>query len=125
MNTEKENIKDTQHRKYALTINQPFEKGYTHEKINELLQNHFKSIRYYCFAEEMGNKHHIHIYINFSSPVRFSQIKKYFKEAHIEQAYGTSSQNRDYVRKEGKWLKSNKKETSILNTFEEWRRNAI
>lgn len=101
--------KDTQHRKYLLTLNQPFEKGYTHEKINEILQNNFKSIRYYCFAEEMGTKHHIHIYINFSSPVRFSQVKKHFKEAHIEQALGTSKQNRDYVRKERKMAKYKQK----------------
>ncbi len=101
--------KDTQHRKYLLTLNQPLEKGYTHEKINEILQNNFKSIRYYCFAEEKGNKHHIHIYISFSSPVRFSQIKKYFKEAHIEQAFGTSKQNRDYIRKERKMAKYKQK----------------
>ena len=76
----KQIVKDTMHRKYMITINDPFQKGYTHEVINQLLQTKFKSIVYYCFAEEKGNKHHIHIYAVFKNPVRFSQIKKVFKE---------------------------------------------
>lgn len=77
---EKEIIKDSMHRKYLITINEPFEKGYTHQVINELLQNKFKSILYYCFAEEKGSRHHIHIYTVFKTPVRFSQVKKIFPE---------------------------------------------
>lgn len=83
---QEEMVKDSMHRKYMITINQPFEKGYTHEVINDLLQTKFKSIIYYCFAEEQGSKHHIHIYAVFKTPVRFSQIKKVFKEGHIENA---------------------------------------
>jgi hypothetical protein len=33
---------------------------------------------------------------------------------------GTSQQNRDYVRKEGKWEKDKKKETNLIDTFEEF-----
>ncbi len=75
-----EKVQDSMHRKYIITINDPFEKGYTHDVINNLLQTKFKSILYYCFAEEKGSRHHIHIYVVFKNPVRFSQIKKVFEK---------------------------------------------
>ena len=62
-----EEIKDTMHRKYMITINDPLKKGYTHEVINNLLQTKFKSIVYYCFAEEKGSRHHVHIYCVFKN----------------------------------------------------------
>ena len=79
-NIEKNRTKDSMHRKYMITINDPFEKGYTHDFINNTLQTKFKSILYYCFAEEKGSRHHIHIYTVFKNPVRFSQIKKVFEK---------------------------------------------
>lgn len=62
-----EEIKDTMHRKYMITINEPLKKGYTHNVINNLLQTKFKSILYYCFAEEKGSRHHVHIYAIFKN----------------------------------------------------------
>ncbi|MDR0979037.1 MAG: hypothetical protein LBL91_03775 [Lachnospiraceae bacterium] len=56
INDTKETNRDTMHRKYIITINEPFEKGYTHEVIKELLENKFKSILYYCFSEEKRYK---------------------------------------------------------------------
>ena len=35
-------------------------------------------------------------------------------------AKGTSSQNRDYVKKEGRWLNDKKHETCVDGTFEEF-----
>lgn len=65
---EKEEIvKDTMHRKFMITINDPFQKGYTHDVINQLLQTKFKNIVYYCFAEEKGSKHHVHIFCVFKN----------------------------------------------------------
>lgn len=39
---------------------------------------------------------------------------------HIEAARGSSQENRDYIRKEGKYLDSDKKETNHIETFEEY-----
>lgn len=97
----------------------PLEKGYTHEKIKYEL-NTLKSVIYYCMSDEIAGKHHTHIYILSGSPIRFSTLKKRFEKAHIEKAYGTSIQNREYIFKEGKWLDDKKKETNLQETHEEW-----
>lgn len=111
--------RDSQSRKWQITINNPLEKGYTHEKIKEELSK-LKSVLYYCMADEAGQTHHTHIYVVFSSAVRFSTLKNKFKEAHLEIARGTSEQNRDYIAKSGKWEKNKKHGTIIPGTFEEF-----
>lgn len=109
-----------QGRKWQLTINNPLEKGYTHEAIKRNVIS-WKSLRYYCMSDEVAKTHHTHVYLLFQSPVRFTTIKRLFPEAHIEKAYGSSAQNRDYVFKEGeKWAKDKKKETNLPDTHEEW-----
>lgn len=112
---------ETQGRKWQLTINNPLKKeqNYTHEAIKQSLIS-MKSLEYFCMSDEVANTHHTHIYVLFRSPVRFSTIKKHFPEAHIEKAYGTSVQNREYVFKEGKWAEDKKKETNLADTHEEW-----
>lgn len=110
---------DTQSRKWLITMNLPLEKGYTHERIKYELST-LKSVIYFCISDEIAGKHHTHVYVLASAPIRFSTLKKHFEKAHIEKAYGTSSQNRDYVFKEGKWLDDKKKETNLQETHEEW-----
>lgn len=111
---------DSQSSKYQLTINNPVEKGLTHQKIFETFRGKFKTLKYLCMADEKGKTYHTHIFVKFSSRVRFSMVKKYFPEAHIEKAKGTVSQNVDYVSKSGKWEDTDKSETSIKGSFEEW-----
>ena len=115
--------KDKQANKYQLTINNPLEKGYSHDKIKEILSINFKTLIYFCMADEQGIKEetlHTHIFICFSSRVRFSTLKKYFENAHIESTKGTVSQNIEYIKKEGKWENDIKHGTKIEGTFEEW-----
>lgn len=112
--------KDTQSRKWQITINNPLSKNFTHYKIKEEISR-IKSCIYYCLSDEIGNKektHHTHIYIVCSSGIRFSTIKNRFPEAHIELAKGTSEQNRDYVFKLGKYEKE-KGTTKLPDTQEE------
>lgn len=113
--------KDTQSRKWQLTINNPADKGYTHDVLKEKADT-LKSLVYWCLSDEIGeNKtYHMHFYLAFSSAVRFSTLQKLFEGAHFEMAKGTSQQNRDYVFKEGKWEKDKKKETNIPDTHEEY-----
>ena len=50
----------------------------------------------------------------------FETMHKRFYGVHIDQANGTNKENRDYVRKEGKWLDDVKHETNLSDTFEEY-----
>ncbi len=113
---------NSQSRKWALTINNPLEHGFTDEVIKETLQKF--ALDYYCMCKEIGNETqtlHIHIFIYSKSPIRFSTIQSRFnKIAHIEKAYGTIQDNIDYVRKTGKFENTDKAETSIEGSFEEY-----
>lgn len=117
------NNTDTQARKYQLTINNPAKHGLDHGKIKAVLSG-LKSTVYFCMADEVGEKEHTphtHVYVAFSSPVRFSTLRKAFKgAAHIEVCRGTSEENRAYIQKNEKWATSAKAETTLSGTFEEW-----
>lgn len=112
---------DTQSRKWQVTINNPIDKGYTHDYIKKQLGK-FKSCIYWCMSDEIGEEQtfHTHLYIQFSSGVRFSTIKKRFDGGHFEMAKGTAQENRDYVFKDGKWFNTDKGETNLRDTHEEY-----
>ncbi|WP_171903839.1 hypothetical protein [Cellulosilyticum sp. I15G10I2] len=104
-----------------MTINAPLEKGYTHQRIFEIFKTNFKTLNYMCLSDEQGSLFHSHVFVVFSSRVRFSMIKKYLPEAHIEKVKGTVSDNVLYIKKEGKWeANSLKQETKIEGSFEEY-----
>lgn len=112
---------DSQSRKWQITVNNPTDKGITHEVIKNKLQE-IKSIIYYCLSDEIGletGTPHTHVFL-YCSRLRFSTIKRMFPGAHIEQAYGSVEENRAYVQKSGKWADSDKADTSVPETFEEW-----
>lgn len=113
--------KDTQSRKWLLTINNPADKGFTHDEINRIMNENFKSVTYYCMADEVGEKGtpHTHLFICARSGIRFSTVKKNFPPADIESCSGSARQNRDYVTKSGKWEKDKKHETCVEGSFEE------
>ena len=114
--------KDPKGRKWQITINNPAEKGFTHERIISELST-LKSTVYWCMADEIGAEEetpHTHIFVAFSSAVRFSTLKNHFPPAHFERANGTAQENRDYIAKSGKWENDEKHGTKIDGTFEEW-----
>lgn len=112
---------DTRSRKWQITINNPVEKGYTHDKIVEIL-NEFKGCVYYCLSDEIGEggTFHTHIFVACANGLRFSSLKKAFDGGHFEMANGTSRQNRDYVFKEGKWTNDKKGDTNLRDSHLEW-----
>lgn len=61
----------------------------------------------------------MHIFIYSKSPIRFSALKNRFPVAHIDKANSSVMENRDYLRKEGKWQGSDKEQTNLIDTFEE------
>lgn len=92
-------ITDTQSFSYQLTFNNPSEKGWSHEHILEVMRNNFKTLVYICMADEQGSCFHTHVFVVFASRVRFSMVKRYFNEAHIEKCKGSVSDNVNYVKK--------------------------
>ncbi len=117
---EKRQQKDTQSNKYQLTINNPLDYGYTHEKIFETCRDSFQTLAYLCMADEQGSTFHTHVFVCFGSRVRFSKVKKHFPEAHIEKCKGTVSDNINYIKKSGKWKDDTKHGTKIDGSFEEY-----
>ena len=107
-------------RKYQLTINNPIEHGFTHEQIKKNMET-IKTV-YWCMCDEVGENGtpHTHIFLASKNAILFDTIQKRFYGAHIEFVQGTCQQNRDYIRKEGNYLNSDKKETNIIETFEEF-----
>lgn len=107
-------------RKYQLTINNPLDHGFSHEIIKQNL-GELKGSIYWCLCDEIGEQGtlHTHIYAAFKNAVMFSTIQQRFYGAHIESAKGNHRENRDYIRKEGKWRDTDKAETNLSETFEE------
>ena len=111
---------NTQSRKWALVINNPLEAGLDHAAIREILYRF--SPAYFCMADEIATTgtYHTHIFLFSPSPMRFSTVKNRFSTAHIEKAYGSAKANRAYILKEGHWADTDKAETSVSGTCEEW-----
>lgn len=109
-----------QSRKFLLTINNPQDCGMTHDEIIDKAQKFNPD--YFCLADEIGasGTYHTHLYLYSTSPMRFSTLKKRFPTAHIDKAIGSSKDNRDYIRKEGKWADTDKAETRVDGTFQEF-----
>ncbi len=108
------------YRKYQLTFNNPQEHGFTHTVLRERISTMVGCI-YWCMADEIGENgtYHTHLYLAFRNPVMFGTLQQRFYGAHIEGAQGSHQQNRDYIRKEGKWLDDAKHDTQVPETFEE------
>lgn len=109
-------------RKWLLTINNPIEYGFSHERIKDILSG-YKNLLYWCMCDEIGEKktYHTHVFIcKKNSPIAFEQLKKSFPPGHLDPCRGTAQQNRDYIRKEGKYADTLKAETNLIDTFEEF-----
>ena len=116
--------KNTQSRKWQLTINNPTEKGLTHDTLKSIITtDNFKSLEYWAMCDEIGLEEktpHTHVFIYCKNGVLFNRVKKLIPTAHIEFCKGTCQQNRDYIRKEGKYLHDPKTATNLKDTFEEF-----
>ena len=108
-------------RKFTLTINNPKDHGFDHARIRSILSD-FPGLEYWCMCDETGEQgtYHTHLYMAFRNSVMFDTVRSKFYGAHIEPAKGKHRENRDYIRKEGKWLDDAKHETNHPETFEEW-----
>ena len=55
-------------RRWQITINNPIDKGWTHEALKNVLQE--MSVVYWCMADEQASTFHTHIYVVFKNQVR-------------------------------------------------------
>lgn len=78
-------------RKFQLTINNPTEHGYDHERIKSILSE-FPGVLYWCMCDEVGEQGtpHTHVYAVFKNCVMFDTLHKRFYGVHIEQANGSN-----------------------------------
>jgi Putative viral replication protein./RNA helicase. len=120
MNASKLLARSEAFRKFQLTFNNPQEHGFTHEVIKSTLKS-FRGCTYWCLSDEVGEQGtpHTHLYAAFQNAVEFTTIQQRFHGAHLEGARGSHQENRDYIRKEGKWHDDAKHETNLPETFEE------
>lgn len=91
-----------QSRKWQLTINNPAEKGITHDVLRESLAK-FSGMIYWCMCDETGSEgtYHTHVYFVLRTPTVHTVVENRFPNIHRENVKGTSQQNRDYVLKDG------------------------
>lgn len=92
-----------QSRKWQLTVNNPQEKGWSHDKLKEALEK-FSGMVYWCMCDEEGDEcetYHTHIYFVLRTPTNHEVVNSRFPDIHRETVKGTSQQNRDYVSKTG------------------------
>lgn len=108
----------TRSRKWLLTINNPVEHNSSHDELILVLSK-FKAVKYWCLCDEIGNEgtYHTHLLIYGDNAIKFSVVKGKFPAAHIDYCRGTVQENRDYIRKEGKYKGSTKEETNLPDTF--------
>ncbi|MCQ4021929.1 MULTISPECIES: viral replication protein [unclassified Ruminococcus] len=114
------NTKDSQSRKWLLTINNPEAHKLSHAEIIRRVQ--LSNPEYFCLVDEIattGTKH-THVFIYSRSPIRFSTLENRFPAVHCDRVQGSVLDNRNYLRKEGKWLGTQKAETNLIDTFEEY-----
>lgn len=111
-----------QSRKWLITINNPEEKGLTHDKLIEIMKQ-FKSVTYYCMSDEIGletETYHTHLFMYSPSGIRFTTVQNRLPHCHIDYCKGTAQQNRDYVFKEGKYSGTDKEDTRVDGTQYEY-----
>jgi len=94
-------VADTRSRRWCMTINN-YNKSDI-EKIELCLNT-----SYHVIGEEVGENGtpHLQIYLEFKNAMRFSTLKKYFHDAHIEAALGPPWKAANYCKKDGKFIES-------------------
>ncbi len=103
-----------------VTINNPLEKGYTDEKIDQLIVSLKPIFAAYCHEIGANGTPHVHIYLLFRTSRRLRTIRKRFPKSHVEKAYGSPEDNVQYLRKDGKFAGTSKSETSVEGSYREF-----
>ena len=91
-----ENKQPNSARKWLITINNPIEKGFTHDAIIKKLADR-TAIKYWCMADEVGNEEetfHTHVFVYAANKIRFDTMQKILRCAlGCLQRYGGRKQS--------------------------------
>ena len=70
-------------RNWIIEINNPLDKGYSREKLIDILMNGGK-IKYFCISDEVSpsGTPHVHIFASYQNNVRFETMKNRFPQCH-------------------------------------------
>ena len=107
---------DIQRNQFFITLNNPLDYGYSHEKIKGIIEKQFRHTLFYCMADEIATTgtYHTHLYILLAKKKRWSAVQNAFPHTHIEEkVYGTPAQAVAYIKKE---TNGEKQETSVKGT---------
>lgn len=109
-----------QYRKYLLTIQHPVDNGYTYEMIKDIMAS--MKVDYFCMSDEIATTGtmHTHVFLWRRNGIRARTIQNKFSGVHYACCYGSCRENRDYVRKSGKYANTEKADTQIEGSFEEY-----
>lgn len=91
-------------RKWLITINNPQEKGLSHEVIRSRLSTLRGSTLYWCFCDEVGDECvtlHTHVFIYRAGAFTWEQIDNLFPDCHRDNCVGKAQEIRAYVLKDG------------------------
>ncbi len=114
-------MSDQQHRKLLLTIQNPHDKGFTHDVIDDIMAT--MNVTYYCYADEIApttGTMHTHVFIYRKTAIRDRTIRAKFPDVHYDHCIGTCRECRDYVAKTGKWAGDKKADTTVEGSFREF-----
>ena len=116
-------VKEVRSRKFMLVFQSShiLEDGWTHDTIRKALEP--RKLQYWAMCDEVASETgqlHTHLIIYRKSPLRASTLREMFPSVHMEPLKGTMAEARTYLLKEGKYAGTDKAETSIEGSFEEW-----
>jgi len=113
---------DKQRKAFMLTINNPENHGYSHDKIIEIIHG-FKHVQFFSMVDEIApssGTYHTHVLIVLKQKKRWSAIQNAFPGCHIEEEIRTTVQDvANYIKKSGKNVTDEKKETQVPGTYYE------
>ena len=111
--------KNKQSYKFFLTFNSPQEYGYDYIKIKKILYEEFPTFQYACMCTEKGSNLHYHVFISFTSRVRWNTVQRRFPHVDIRIAKGSVEQCVSYIKKDGKWeVEKADNSDSLMEKFE-------
>lgn len=109
-------------RKFMLTFQSShINSGWSHEKIKETLAP--LKLQYWAMVDEIGlntKQLHTHLILYRSEAIRTKTLDKLFPTVHQDMLKGSMVESRNYLLKTGKYAGTEKADTTVENTFEEW-----
>lgn len=123
MKKKKGNTGSERIRNFFLTCNNPLEHGWSQEKLIQKAKEKGEDLIYYVISDEIGLEKktpHTHFFFCYKNKKSLDKARQDFLNCDVEEMYSTFSDCRNYVLKEGKYKGSEKEDTRVEGTQQEW-----